>query len=439
MLAEYSTDDKPDGALLLACGDRRTAVCPACAEVYRRDTWHLIAAGLQGRTAVLEGGGDGVPESVAGHPVALATFTAPSFGPVHRVNTAGPCRAAVAGAVCVHGTALSCGERHGDGDRVVGWPLCWECYDYDGHALWHGAVPELWRRTVIYMYRALARLGSDATGRPITVREIRGLVRVSYVKVAEYQRRAAVHLHAIIRLDGIDPTDPERVVAPPGWASLAVLEAAIRDAAGRVSVALPEVDWRLRTARWGGQLDVSAVSDPARAAAYLAKYATKTAGDVLGGLPPRRFGLGELARIRKRVDNAHVMMLVSACWRLSALPSCEAFRFADYPHTLGYRGHFATRSRWYSVTRGTLRAVRRAWRMAQRGGDDPWARARADAVTGQSGGDGPVLVREWRYLGTGWARPGDAELAATLARDHAAVREWGDIATISAAGGDGDV
>jgi hypothetical protein len=40
-----------------------------------RDAFQLIRAGLAG--------GKGIPESVAAHPVVFATFTAPSFGPVH--------------------------------------------------------------------------------------------------------------------------------------------------------------------------------------------------------------------------------------------------------------------------------------------------------------------------------------------------------------------
>ncbi|MFI0349209.1 replication initiator [Actinomadura sp. 9N407] len=433
VLAEYSTAGNPDAALMLACGDRRTAVCPACAEVYRRDTWQMIAAGLRGRVPSLDGGADAVPASVSGHPVVLATFTAPGFGAVHRTCSDGPCRARGGLPVCPHGARQTCEARHGEGDRLVGAPLCWDCYDYDGHALWHGAVPELWRRTVIYLYRALARLASAATGTAVTVRAIRDLLRVSYVKVAEYQKRAAVHLHAVIRLDGVHAGDPARVVAPPAWADAALLAAAIGEAAGRVAVPLPEVGGQ-RVARWGGQLDISPVADPGRAAAYLAKYASKTAGDVLGGLPPRRFTRRDAERVSRRVDNPHVMLLVVACWRLSRLPQCAGMRLDDYPHTLGFRGHFATRSRWYSVTRGTLRTVRRSWRTRGQtaGTGDPWARAR--------GGDGgAVLVRDWRYLGTGWARPGDADLAATLARDHAAVRAWADIATVSSAGGgDGD-
>ena len=71
----WSTRTEPDGILRKACGNRREAVCPPCAERYRQDAYHLISAGLRG--------GKGVPDSVAEHPAIFVTLTAPSFGLVH--------------------------------------------------------------------------------------------------------------------------------------------------------------------------------------------------------------------------------------------------------------------------------------------------------------------------------------------------------------------
>jgi hypothetical protein len=75
----YTTEHEPGGVLLKACGNRRASVCPACAETYRRDAWHLIAAGLRG--------GKGIPKTVSEHPRLFVTFTAPSFGAVHTRRT----------------------------------------------------------------------------------------------------------------------------------------------------------------------------------------------------------------------------------------------------------------------------------------------------------------------------------------------------------------
>jgi len=71
----YSTEGEPDDVLLVACGSRRAARCRSCASWYRRDAFHLVAAGLRG--------GKGIPDSVESHPKVFATFTAPSFGAVH--------------------------------------------------------------------------------------------------------------------------------------------------------------------------------------------------------------------------------------------------------------------------------------------------------------------------------------------------------------------
>src|SRR4051795_5638856 len=127
----FSTAAEPDGTLLKCCGNRREAVCPSCAEVYRGDAFQLVAAGL--------GGGKGVPESVSGHPVVFATLTAPSFGPVHsrRLGPTGEarrCRPRRDAPVCAHGVAMSCGELHQDDDPCRGEPLCGECFDYE-HAV----------------------------------------------------------------------------------------------------------------------------------------------------------------------------------------------------------------------------------------------------------------------------------------------------------------
>jgi hypothetical protein len=62
----YSTE--PDGALMVRCGNRREAHCPACSCEYRGDMWQLVYAGLAGERKR-------VPEQVAQHPQVFATLT----------------------------------------------------------------------------------------------------------------------------------------------------------------------------------------------------------------------------------------------------------------------------------------------------------------------------------------------------------------------------
>jgi Replication initiator protein, pSAM2 len=126
--AMYETATEPGGVLLMPCGNRRESVCPPCSQVYNHDARQLVRAGLTG--------GKGIPESVATHPCVFATFTAPSFGPVHsrrmRGKTVLPCRPRRDHKErrCPHGRDISCPHHHNDDDPRLGRPLCADCYDY---------------------------------------------------------------------------------------------------------------------------------------------------------------------------------------------------------------------------------------------------------------------------------------------------------------------
>ncbi|HZD69452.1 MAG TPA: replication initiator, partial [Actinomycetes bacterium] len=264
----YSTDDEPTSVLLKPCGTRRAAICPACAERYRRDAYHLLAAGLRG--------GKSVPASVAAHPRLFVTLTAPSFGPVHaRRDKAGrvlPCRPRRHARPCPHGRPTECRLRHRPDDPRIGQPLCGRCYQYPAHVLWNALAPELWRRTRIYLDRAIAQLAG------LTVAELRGLVRVEYAKVAEYQARGVIHYHAVIRLDA---QAPQGLIQPPPTPFTAeLLETAIRHAAATVTAPVPGT--RRLVVRWGTELRADHITSGATGplsaelvAGYIAKYATK--------------------------------------------------------------------------------------------------------------------------------------------------------------------
>jgi hypothetical protein len=274
----WTTDGEPDGVLRKACGNRREAVCGPCAERYRRDAYHLIAAGLRG--------GKGVPESVTEHPAVFATLTAPSFGVVH-AHVLGPdgqplrCRARRDRPVCEHGVAISCSQIHGPDDPCLGEPLCLDCFDYEGAVIWNNLLGELWRYSTIYLPRTLAKLAG------ITQKRLRELVRVSYVKVSEYQRRGLVHLHAVIRLDRRMPDYRNDKIHPPDKRFTSeLLEQALRKTVRDVSVKIPD-ELGTGTIGWGKQLDVQQLPadepDRRRWAGYLAKYTTKST-EQAGGL-----------------------------------------------------------------------------------------------------------------------------------------------------------
>ena len=109
----------------------------------------------------------------------------------------------------------------------LGEPICPECFDYEHAVLWNALAPELWRRhgdPAPARARAPARRQAEASSR----------VRVSYVKVAEFQRRGALHFHCVLRLDGID--EDGELEAPPAQVHGAqlLIDAATGAAAARV-------------------------------------------------------------------------------------------------------------------------------------------------------------------------------------------------------------
>jgi hypothetical protein len=387
VLSRRSTRAQAPGFVLVACGNRRESRCPPCSERYRRDAYFLVAAGLAGDEQ------RGVPPSVAAHPLVFTTFTAPSFGAVHRriVEPGGVrrCRPGGPSETCDHGVSLRCLERHAEDDPRIGGALCPDCYDYEAAAVWNASLGALWRRTITYLPRELAALGG------LSVAALRCQVRVAYAKVAEFQARGAVHVHAVIRLDGPDGPD----TAPAGGATAQRLAEAVARTAARVSVTVAGPDGRELIVRWGSQIDVRPTTrnanggdaDGNAAAGYLAKYATKDAG--AGG------GLDRRIRVKGVIEAAelteHARALMRCAWTLSP----------RWAHTLGFRGHFLTKARRYSVTFAALRGVRAQYRAQA----DPWlTQIRAKAI-----GDEVVIRRSFRYAGSGLS-PAERAVAASI-------------------------
>ncbi|WP_353681713.1 replication initiator [Microbacterium sp. 69-7] len=389
VLSEYSSASEPDGITFTRCGNRRATRCESCSHEYKGDTWHMIMAGAAG-------GMKEVPEEVAEHPMAFLTLTAPSFGAVH--TTAIDRRSGT----CEHGNPRGCRCHHDDDDPRRGDAVCAECYDYVGHVVWQYHAPELWRRFTIGLRRELARsLG-------LTQRAAARLVRVQFAKVAEFQRRGVVHFHAIIRLDGIDPERP--FPAPPAGVTAVHLMAAIQAAARKTQVTagpLPGDDGG-RTLTWGKQFDVrpivrregldGALSDRA-VAAYIAKYATKATED----LEPTGVGRDHIRSIKATVRE------------LAAVVHSEGpyEQLHRWDGMLGFRGHFSTKSRRYSVTLGSLRGARRTWRMKHLlAKSKPAEEISTDEV---------LVIGSWAYAGMGWLTDGDKALAREAAD---AARQW---------------
>lgn len=374
MLHRLDSADLPAGSLLVRCNNRRATRCTACAEVYRRDTFQLITAGLRG--------GKGTPEQVSMHPRVFATFTAPGFGPVHNRPSGRP--------------ACRCGTNHPADDPALGTPLDPSTYDYEAAVLWNAHAGMLWRRFSIYLRREIAKRAG------LTQRDFRHVARVSFAKVAEYQRRGAVHFHAVIRLDGPDGN----TTPPPAWATAELLTDAIQAAARTARVSGPIIDGRVHRFAFGRQLDVRTIrgndftegelTDRA-VAAYIAKYATKGAETATGTLDrPLRFA-AELAQLDL---TDHARRMIRTCWTLGARKDLAELRLRAWAHMLGFRGHFSTKTRHYSTTLTTLRHARAEWRRLQ------------VAPEGQTEETTYVLAH-WTYAGAGLT-PTEEWLTSTL-------------------------
>jgi hypothetical protein len=387
----WSFDAALGGRLLVACGNRRASVCPTCARVYRADTYHLIRAGLVG--------GKSTPATVSGHPRVFVTLTAPSFGPVHgrreRDGRARVCRPRPVGEHCPHGGLAGCRERHGLDDLRLGEPLCPRCYDYAGAVVWQASAGRLWHRFALELRRVLARRAG------VSRTELGASLRLSYAKVAEYQRRGLVHFHAVVRLDG--PDGPGSV--PPGWPSTGLLADAVCEAVGRVRLVAPggAVVGR-RVLRFGPQVDVRPIAEfgrgeltSAAVAGYIAKYATKGA-EAAGAVDGRIRHARDLVLLPVR---AHVLRMAATCWWLGGLPDFEPLGLRRWAHMLGYGGHFSTKSRCYSTTLTALRGAR-----AQHRAEEQRA---ALGLAGRS----TVTVGRWRYAGRGYS-PEAALIAASV-------------------------
>ncbi|GAB3615893.1 replication initiator protein RepSA [Okibacterium endophyticum] len=418
VVSSYESAQQPDGVIYVRCGNRRAVRCPSCSHEYKGDMWHLVVAGAAGGTK-------DVPESVGSHPLVFLTLTAPSFGAVHSAKKSGRsgsarCRPRSKKELCPHGRPTWCMGVHEADSPVAGEPLCRDCYDYLGHIVWQWHAPELWRRFTIALRRKIAQsLG-------LTEAATRKLVRVQFAKVAEFQKRGLVHFHALIRLDG-DAHDGDPYPAPLVPIASAHLATMAIDSADSVSVVAAPIGPGddPRVLRFGRQADARVVvrhevdsdvelTDRA-VAAYIAKYATKATEEVDPSatahgprphVPQLKQTIEDLARISRLGSDDDTYELLG-----------------KWVGMLGFRGHFATKSRRYSTTLGKLRSARQLWqkRISAK-------RVNSFAVETQSehdelDDDTTLVIGQWSFAGMGWLTVGDAALAAEAAA-HA--REWSD-------------
>jgi hypothetical protein len=199
----------------------------------------------------------------------------------------------------------------------------------------------------------------------------------------------------VIRLDGPDGPDQP----PPPWATTELLDEAIRAAAQDVEVAIPHPDGQgcPLTLDWGRQIDVQPIHVAAEldgiadkhVARYIAKYATK--GAKASGTVDRPIRYA--SQISALKVNEHARRMIWTCFTLADLPEYHDLRLRQWAHMLGYRGHFSTKSRRYSVTLTQLRQARADHRAAQ-------ARER-DGIPESDHAHKTITIQDWHYAGNG--------------------------------------
>ena len=427
----------PDRVIYKPCGNRRATTCPGCAETYRRDAYHLIRAGLIGGKGIPRPSPPTRPSSPPSPPRPSARSTparsASTPAPTGPAAPAAPNPATPAATPAPASTAvpLACFTRHRRDDPRLGQPLCPDCYDYPAHVVWNNAAGELWRRTKQAIERHLGQLARRRGVPPIRVPCGNGKyrlvapVRVSHGKAAEFQARGAVHFHVLLRLDGVDPADPDAVVPPPPGITVADLDDAIRHAAAAIS--LPPR--RTRPSRTAGS---SPGAPGRRPRHHHARHRHRHR-------PGRRQLPRQIRHQRHRDHRPRLRPHHRRHHRPVRRPRRHPRRTAHrrlldtrpatrtitslrrWAHMLGFGGHFLTKARRYSITFGDLRQVRIIYRRSQDTGPEHGPIRTADHTDEET----ILIIGTLRYAGTGWKTTGDALLANTAADQARKRREAG--------------
>ncbi|MFJ4436141.1 replication initiator [Streptomyces sp. NPDC088923] len=228
------------------------------------------------------------------------------------------------------------------------------------------------------------------------------------------------HFHAAIRLDGPDGSAQPR----PPYAGITGLTDVIRAAAPRTRISVGSHEVGERELTWASSSTCARPppssprpnspirpwpptwrsTPPKSADAPAPSTAPCTAAPARAAAPPS-YPTGRRSRARLRrhradpaaaparrrppcaADDPHLL-------GIGRLPEFAHLKFWKWAHMRGFRGHFSTKSRSYSVTLGALRDARRAWRTEQ---------ARATPACPSAARKPPSSSGHRNYLGTGYS------------------------------------
>ena len=111
------------------------------------------------------------------------------------------------------------------------------------------------------------------------------------------------------------------------------------------------------------------------------------------------------------------MLLADGAYELypPGLPTDNPYALlGKWSHMLGFRGHFASKSRRYSTTLTRLRMARRRFQQAK--ARHPHRRVTSDELTAP-GEETTLVIGEWAFVGAGWATNEAAERAVAAAAE----------------------
>lgn len=222
-----------------------------------------------------------------------------------------------------------------------------------------------------------------------------------------------------MRIDG-RTTNPDITAPPPAWTTTDLVTDCLRHVLATIAAEAPDPHQPTAPVatipiRWGEQHDIRPISldgstSTGKVANYLAKYLTKSVHS--GGTLDRP--VRSPVYLARLLIPAHTRRLVETCWQLgahadfaTALDTAARRQPGPTPglirwsHTLGYGGHWLSKSHRYSTTFGALRTARRdharvtAAVLAGNPLTDAFGRPPGDPATAIQGA--------WRYAGRGEA------------------------------------
>lgn len=316
----------------MPCGTRHETKCPACAERYRRDAFHIVR--------------DPIPTKLQpGQHIAFITLTAPGseyFGTAHHfASKQGGKR------------TCPCGQRHTVLDPIIGAPINNSSFRYDRAARWNGSLPELWKRTTT------------------SIQERFNGYSVQFVRVIEMQARGLAHVHALFVFtpNGEFGIRPARLIRQS--LRQAILSTHVGDVAwGRIL----HIRFLGAKGRSGApsseELEKEGLTGQARelskVAGYIAKYATKGPEHALKN---RQVG----PELREHLDALRKAANIEALsWNNRQSPIVEldpmqrwrsekvrATRREQIVYSFGFGGHFLSKSSNWGLTFKEIRSRRR--------------------------------------------------------------------------------